>query len=440
MFDILAKKFSSIFSRFQGSTITESSLEQALAQVRDALLESDVPYATIEEFIAEIKKEAIGQKLVNAMKPSEHLVKIVHDRLIAFLGGSTTAGFSFQLPATIMVMGLQGSGKTTTIGKLAKMIKEQAEMRKKKRTIMVASVDFYRPAAVDQLEILADQAGVLFYRSPETEPVAAARDIQRHAKAAGADLLIVDTAGRLHVDDAMLRELQEVDAAINPTYKLLILDAMIGQESLAVAQAFNDKVGFMGALLTKMDSDTRGGAAFAFRYAIKKPILFAATGEKLDDIEPFRPERMASRIMGMGDMQTLLEKAEQKINKAEQDRMAQSFSKGTFTLDDFASQLGMMNKLGSLSSIAKYLPGMGSLEMTPDMIEKGEQELKKFKAILSSMTIKERRVPGILDGSRKKRIARGAGVTPAEVNLLLTRFEQSQQFAKLVKKMGNRRF
>ncbi len=324
--------------------MTESLLEQAMVQVRDALLEADVPYDTIEQFAAEVKKEAVGQKLVGSMKPSEQLVKIVHDKLVAFLGGSSTQGFSFQLPATIMVMGLQGSGKTTTIGKLALMIKEQAEARKKQRTIMVASVDFYRPAAVDQLEILAQQAGVLFYRSPETDPIAAVRDIKRQAKKELVDVLLLDTAGRLHVDESMLDELALIDKALVPKYKILVLDAMMGQESLSVAKTFNERIGFMGALLTKMDSDTRGGVAFAFRYALDKPIIFAATGEKLADIEPFRPERLASRIMGMGDMQTLLEQAEKKIDKDEQERVAQAFVQGRHTLDDFASQMAMMDK------------------------------------------------------------------------------------------------
>ncbi len=441
MFDLLSSKFSSIFSRFSGgSRLTEASLEEALTKVRDALLEADVPFDVIKKFTDEVKKEALEKKLVNSMKPSEHLVKIVHDRLVAFLGGTTSKGFSFQFPATIMVFGLQGSGKTTTIGKLAHMLKEQAHARGKTRRIMVASVDFYRPAALDQLEVLAQQADVLFYRSPETDPVRAARDIKEKAKQESIDVLLFDTAGRLHVDTTMLDELKKIDTALKPNYKILVLDAMIGQESLNVAQSFHDSIGFMGALLTKMDSDTRGGVAFAFRYALNKPILYAAVGEKLEDLQPFMPERMASRIMGMGDMQTLMEQAEKKIKHEDQQALTQSLKRGRFTLDDFASQMSMMNKLGSLSSVMKYMPGMGSLKMTPEMIEKGEQEMKKFKAILSSMTSKERLVPKILDGSRKKRIALGAGATPADVNSLLTRFEQSQQFAKLFKKMGKKRF
>ena len=441
MFDLLSSKFSSIFSRFSGGArITEKSLEEALAKVRDALLEADVPYEVIEKFTQEVQKEVVGQKLVNSMKPAELLVKVVHDKMVAFLGGASTSGFSFQFPATIMVLGLQGSGKTTTIGKLAQMFKEQAQARGKARRIMVASVDFYRPAAIDQLEILARKADVLFYRSPQTDPVAAAKDIRAQAKKELVDVLLLDTAGRLHVDVALLDELKKIDAAVNPTYKILVLDAMIGQESLAVAKAFNEAVGFMGALLTKMDSDTRGGVAFAFRYALNKPILFAAVGEKLEDLQPFRPERMASRIMGMGDMQTLFEEAEKKIKQADQEVLSRSMEKGSFTLNDFAASMSMMSSLGSISSITKYLPGNMGLKMTPEQAQTVEVELKKFKAIMSSMTPKERMVPTLLDGSRKKRIADGAGVTPADINVLLARFEQIKQYAKLMRKMEKNRF
>ena len=368
--------------------------------MQDALLEADVPYEVIQPFIEEVKKEALSSKLTASLRPSELLLKIVHDRLVHFLGGTADSGFAFQMPSTIMVMGLQGSGKTTTIAKLAHLLKEQAQSRGKTRRIMVASVDFYRPAAIDQLELLAQKAGVIFYRSPLTDPVLAAQDILKKAQQEYCDILFLDTAGRLHVDTQMLDELKAIDARIKPKYKLLVIDAMTGQESLHVAKSFDEKVGFMGAILTKMDSDTRGGVAFAFRYALKKPILYVATGEKLEDLELFRPERMASRIIGMGDMQTLLEKAQEKIKQSEHDALEQSMSRGKLTLDDFAQQIAMMGKLGSLSSVIKYIPGMGSV--SPDMIEKGEVELKKFQAIIRSMTPKERMYPKILDGSRKK--------------------------------------
>jgi signal recognition particle subunit SRP54 len=412
-----------------------------LSQVQDALLEADVPYDVVETFINELKADVVGKKLTASLKPSELLMKIVHDKMVAFLsGGTSDAAFAFQMPAVVMVMGLQGSGKTTTTAKLAHYVLEQARARGKARRIMVGSVDFYRPAAIDQLEVLAKKADTLFYRSPLTDPVAAAQDIVLKSQKEQCDILFLDTAGRLHTDEAMLAELQKIDAKLKPKYKILVLDAMTGQESLKVAQLFIEIVGFMGAILTKMDSDTRGGAAFAFRYLLKKPILFAGVGEKIDDLEQLRPERMANRIIGMGDIQSLIEKAEQKIKLSEQQVMEKAFEQGKFTLDDFAQQMDMMNKLGSLTSLMKYLPGAGSLKMTPEMIEKGEQELKRFRAIMRSMTAKERIHPKLLDGSRKQRVAVGAGVSVTDVNALLNRFEQTQQFAKLYKTMGKGNF
>ncbi len=442
MFDFLANKLSSLFSGLSSqSRLTESSISEVLSQVQDALLEADVPYDVVEKFIGELKTEVVGKKLTASLKPSELFMKLVRDKIVAFLsGGTAEPAFAFQMPSVVMVMGLQGSGKTTTIAKLAHYCKETAKARSKERRIMVGSVDFYRPAAIDQLEVLAKKADVLFYRSPLTDPLAAAQDIVHQSQKQLCDILFLDTAGRLHTDDAMLEELKKIDAKIKPKYKILVLDAMTGQESLKVAQQFNDTVGFMGAILTKMDSDTRGGAAFAFRYLLKKPILFVGTGEKIDDLEQLKPDRMASRIMGMGDIQSLIEKAEQKIKHSESEAMEKTLAQGKFTLDDFAQQMDMMGKLGSLSSLMKYLPGAGNLKMTPEMVEKGEAELKKFRAIMRSMTAKERRIPTLLDASRKKRIAAGAGVVVADVNALLSRFEQTQQFAKLYRTMGKGKF
>lgn len=438
MFDFLSQKFSSIFSRLKGQTrLTEEGIKEILEKVHDALLEADVPYNIVQDFTEEVKKEVVGKKLAHALNSSEMLLKIVHEKLLAFMSGNASDGtFSFQMPSIILVEGLQGSGKTTTIAKLAYMLKEQALSRGKDRRILVASVDFYRPAAIDQLELLAQKAGVLFYRSPLTDPVEAAADCAKKAQQEQSDILLLDTAGRLHVDEAMLEELKKIDARIKPKYKLLVIDAMTGQESLKIAQTFDEKVGFMGAILTKMDSDTRGGAAFAFRYALKKPILYVATGEKLADLEAFRPDRMVSRIMGMGDLQTLLEKAEEKIKKSEQDALSKSFARGKMTLEDFAQQMDMVGKLGSITGLMKYLPGMGSFKMTPEMLEKGEKEMKKFRAIIRSMTPKERIHTKLLDASRKSRIATGAGVTVADVNSLLARFEESQKFMKLLKNVG----
>lgn len=438
MFDFLSNKFSSIFSHLTGKgKLTESDIDRVLDQVKDALIEADVPLALVQTFCDDIKKEVAGQKVLASLKPSEHLIKVVHDRLKAFLGGQDSVPFTFQLPSIVMVMGLQGSGKTTSIGKMAYMMSSEAKAKGKDRRILMASVDFYRPAAVDQLEILSKQVpGATFYRAQSTDPVQAAKEIMAFYQKGLFELLFLDTAGRLHVDEQMLEELKHINAALKPKYKMLVLDAMTGQESLAVAEQFNKVVGFDMAVLTKMDSNTRAGAAFAFRYALKKPIVFVGSGEKIADLERLYPERLAGRILGMGDITSLIERANEKIKQSEQESLEKAINKGQLSLQDFADQLKMMQKLGSLSQIVKYMPGGNNPAFSPDMIQKGEVELKKFGAIISSMTQKERIMPKILDASRKKRVAAGAGVTVADINLLLERFEQSQQYVKLLKKFG----
>lgn len=439
MFDFLSNKFSNLFSRLTGhNRLTEQNMQETLHKVKDALLEADVPYSVVDIFLKEVSQEVVGQKvLTSSLKPGEHLVKIIYDKLVAFLGG--TAGpdsFTVQIPSVIMLMGLQGSGKTTTCAKLAHFIQKQAEKRGKKRKILFASVDFYRPAAVDQLEILAKQIDVDFYRSNSQNPLTAALESYAYFKNNGYEHLLLDTAGRMHIDKDMLQELKTLDAKIQPKYKYLVLDAMTGQESLRVAQSFEEEVGFHGAILSKIDSDTRGGAAFAFRYTIKKPIIFIGSGEKVADLEFCRPDRMASRILGMGDIQSLIERAQEKIKQADQDALEKSLQQGRMTLQDFASQLEMMGKIGSLSQIMKYIPGASSAQLSPEMIDRGEKELKRFKAIISSMTPKERLCPSLLNGSRKQRIAKGAGVAVTNVNELLDRFEKSQHFIKAFKKFG----
>lgn len=438
MFDFLTNKFSTIFSKITGKgSLTESDVNEVLAKVKDALLEADVPFSLVQTFCDDIKKEVIGQKVLASLKPAEQLIKVVHDRLKSFLGGQDSVPFNFQLPSVVMVMGLQGSGKTTSIGKMAYLMKSEAQAKGKERRILLASVDFYRPAAIDQLEILAKQIpGVTFYRATNTNPIKAAQEIYAYYQKNLFELLFLDTAGRLHIDEQMIAEVQQINQLLKPKYKLLILDAMTGQESLQVAKAFNDQVGFDAAVLTKLDSDTRAGAAFAFRYALKKPIVFIGSGEKITDLERLYPERLAGRILGMGDIQSLVEKANEKIKQSEQESVEKSFAKGHMTLEDFANQMKMMQKIGSLSQIVKYMPGAGNPVLSPEMIQKGEVELKKFGAIISSMTSKERLLPRILDGSRKKRVAQGAGVSIADINLLLDRFEQSQQYVKLLKKFG----
>lgn len=436
MFDFLTSTFSSLVTKLtKQGTLTQDNIQEVVEKIKESLLEADVPHALIQEFISSIEKEALGKKVLGSLKPAEQFIKIVHDRLLHFLGGKEAGAFTFQMPSVVLVMGLQGSGKTTTLAKLAYMVKKQAEQKNKTRRILFASVDFYRPAAIDQLEVLAKQVEVNFYRSPMTNPINAARDIYAHFKNGHYELLFLDTAGRLHIDNTLMQELREIHAAINPRHSFLVLDAMTGQESLTVAKAFEQGIGFQHAILTKMDSDTRGGAAFAFRYAIKKPIAFIGVGEKPTDLESFYPDRMANRILGMGDMASLAEKAASAIKESDQVRLARAMEQGKMTLQDFSDQLAMMGKLGSLSKLMAYMPGMGQ-KMSPEMAEKGEKEIKRFKAIMSSMTPKERMVPRILDGSRKVRIAKGAGVTVADVNVLLSRFEQMQQFAKIFKAGG----
>ncbi len=439
MFTFLSEKFTNVLSWLTSKgRLTPENISEALLRVREALLEADVPLSIVEAFLKQIHEEAIGQKIQSSLNPGQALIKIVHEKLLAFLGGkSATTGTTFQIPSVVMVMGLQGSGKTTTIAKLAHHIVEQAKLRNKKRHLLLASVDFYRPAAIAQLEILAQKINVPFYKAQATTPLAAAKEIYDHFKAGQYDHLLLDTAGRLHIDDQMMDELVQINKKLAPKHRILVLDAMTGQESLNVAQAFDKAVGFDVAILSKMDSDARGGAAFAFRYALQKPVAWVGVGEKVDDLESFVPERMATRILGMGDMQTLIEKASESISTDSQEALARKLMDGAFSLKDFYEQLTLVDKLGSLQKVSRYLPGTHTI--TPEMMEKGQVEMKKFKAIISSMTNKEKIVPQILDASRKKRIARGAGVNVPDINQLLERFEQSKQFVKMFKKMGKLR-
>ena len=438
MFDFLSEKFSSLFSSLTGSgQITEKNIETVLQQVQDTLIDADVPYDAATAFLHEVKTEVVGKKIATALKPSEQFVKIVHDKLLYFLGGqSTETTFSFQIPSMVMVMGLQGAGKTTTVAKIARFIMDQAAKRGKQRRILIASVDFNRPAAIDQLEIMAQKVQVGFYRSTKVSAVEAALDIAHYGKTHLYEIIILDTAGRLHVDKDLMKELKDIDALVCPKYKFLVLDAMIGQESLVVAQMFEKEIGFTGAILTKFDSQTRGGVALAFKYILKKPLLFLGTGEKVENFELFRPERLVKRILGMGDIASLVERAEEKIKQSEQEALYKSMKNGKMTLRDFADQMNMVAKLGSLGDLMKYLPGSARVEVTDDKVAEAEVELKKFKAIMGSMTEKEQLNCKLLDASRRKRIASGSGVQISDIEGLISRFEQSQQFMKLFKKMG----
>jgi signal recognition particle subunit SRP54 len=436
MFDFLSRKFSEIVNKLtDGGKLSESNIAQALESVRDALLEADVPYELVNAFVASVKQDSLGKKVLASVKPGEQFVKIVYDQLVNFMGG-THNSFVFQMPSIVMVMGLQGSGKTTSIAKMVRFVQKEAEKKGKKRRVLMASVDFYRPAAIDQLEVLAQSVNASFFRATSSGPVEAAHEILNYYKKGSYELLFLDTAGRLHVDAPMLQELKKIEQIVHPRHTFLVLDAMTGQESLTVAKAFNEQVPFQGAMLTKLDSDTRGGAAFAFRYALKKPIIFVGTGEKVDDIDVFRPDRISGRILGMGDVLSLVEKAEEQVAEKDKQSLERSLRRGTLTLDDFEAQMSMVSNMGSLTNLMKYMPGMGSVDVKPEVMDKAEREMKLFRAVIRSMTPKERLCPQILDGSRKKRIANGAGVDVTMVNLLLQRFEESKQYVKLFKKLG----
>lgn len=437
MFDFISKKFSSLFSRLKGSgRIGEKEIASVTDQVEEALLDADVPYEVVETFLSDLKKSIDTAELSKASNPGSRLMKVVHERLLALLqdGSSDSSVPTFAIPSTITVMGLQGAGKTTTLAKFAHALQMQAKKRGKTRRILCGSVDYYRPAAREQLKVLAEQVGIDYYHASSSDPVQAAIEISKHARANGYEYLLLDTAGRLHVDSDMITELKEVVRAVQPKYKVLVLDAMTGQESLQVARTFNDEVGFDGAIMSKCDSDARGGACLAFRALLHKPIWYVGTGEKPADIEAFVPERMVSRLIGMGDLATLLEKADEVIERDEQERVASRMMGGNFTLEDFLSQMDMVGKMGAIQKIARYLPGVPNL--SPEMVEKGQQEMKRFRAIICSMTKKERALPSILNGSRRKRIAAGAGVEPQDVNQMLEKFEQSKQFVKMMKKSG----
>jgi signal recognition particle subunit SRP54 len=436
MFNYLAQKLGDIFSKISGQrTLSQSQIESSCDQVFQALMDADVPYEVGKSFLEQVKQAAAGAKVTASLKPGEQFIKIVYEQLVTFLGGQTQS-FTLSFPATVVVLGLQGAGKTTFLGKLAHQQKNLGV-----KSILLSSVDFQRPAAIDQLEQLSRQVGVSFYRALAQDPVAATEEIIQYSKINKFDLLLLDTAGRLHVDEPLLQQLKQIISVAQPTHKLLVLDGMTGQESLNVAEAFN-VVGYDGVVMTKMDGSARGGAAFAFRYQLHKPIFFLGMGEKLADLQTFHPDRMAQRILGMGDILSLIEQADAAAqkdlkSKEEQEQMNKRLMSGQITLEDFGQQLEMLSKLGSLTSLTQYLPG--AQKVSEAQMAQAEKEMRSFKAMMRSMTPKERRQPGLLNGSRKARIAKGSGTTVAGVNQLLARFEQCQQFAKLARQFKSGR-
>lgn len=425
-FDGLSERLQGVFDKLRGKgKISEDDLKAALREVRIALLEADVNYKVVKDFIAQIKDRAVGTDVLESLTPGQQVIKIVHDELQSLMGGEAEKlKISSKPPTVIMMVGLQGSGKTTTSGKLALHLKTKQH----KRPLLVAC-DVYRPAAIDQLKVLGEQTEIPVYTEGDKKsPVEIAQNAVEHARKHGNDIVIVDTAGRLHVDETLMTELREMRVAIEPTEILLVIDSMTGQDAVNVAQAFNDELDITGVVLTKLDGDTRGGAALSVKRITDKPIKFVGMGEKLDALEVFHPERMASRILGMGDVLTLIDKAKEAFDEKQALELQEKIMKSSFTFEDYLQQMEQMEQMGDLDSILSMLPGVSKKALKGIKVD--ARELEHNKAIIRSMTREERENPKIINGSRRKRIAAGAGVKVQNVNRLLKQFEQSQTLMK----------
>ena len=430
MFDSLSQKLQNTFRNLRGlGKISESNITDSLRDVRLALLEADVNFRVAKEFVERVKEKALGQEVVASIQPGQQVVKIIHDELVSLLG-SENAGLSFSTPpACIMMAGLHGSGKTTSSGKIGRLL------RKQNRKCLLVGADVYRPAAMDQLETLGRQLEIpVFVQRGELDVVSIAKAALEFAKSQNLDTLIFDTAGRLQIDEPLVKELVQLRDFLRPCEILMVLDAATGQEAVNVVTHFNNALQITGAVLTKLDGDARGGAALSLKAVTGKPIKFVGVGEKLDDFEPFHPERMASRILGMGDVVSLVEKAAEAVDEADAKRLEEKMRKGQFSLEDFLDQLRQMKKIGSLESIVGMLPGGAEALKTADL-NKQEREFKRMEGMICAMTLQERQSPQILNAKRRSRIAKGSGVTVAELNNLLNRFSQMQQMMKKFGKM-----
>jgi signal recognition particle subunit SRP54 len=433
MFESLSQRLDSVFDRLRGKgKITEKDIADAMREVRQALLEADVNFKLVKQFVTRVQERALGQEVLQSLSPAQQVIGIVHDELVEMLGGADAGRahlrFAGSPPTIWMLVGLQGSGKTTHAAKLA------AFYRKQGQKVGLVAADMQRPAAVQQLQQLGRQLDIPVYAEPQgNKPVDIAQRAVRWAREQAITLLILDTAGRLHIDDALMHEVAVIRERTQPQEVLLVVDAMTGQDAVRVADEFNKTVGLTGLILTKMDGDARGGAALSVRQVTGVPITFMGTGEKTDALEPFYPDRLATRILGMGDVMTLIEKAREQLDDKEAARLQKKMGSGTFDLDDFLNQMRQIRKMGSFGSLLEMIPGMGKALSSAEMKEALEgDQLKMTEAIILSMTPTERHNPDIINGSRKRRIARGSGTTPQDVNQLLASFKQSQKMMKQV--------
>lgn len=423
MFQGLSEKLQETFKRLKSKgKLTEADVNEAMREVRMALLEADVNFKVVKDFVAKVKERSIGQEVLESLSPGQQVIKIVNEEMVALMGGvSSKINISSKPPTVIMLVGLQGAGKTTHGAKLANMLKKQG-----KHPLLVAC-DIYRPAAIKQLQVLGEQIKVPVFSLGQENPVKIAAASLQHANSQGLDVVIIDTAGRLHINEELMGELREIKASVKPHEILLVVDAMTGQDAVNVAESFHNELGVDGIILTKLDGDTRGGAALSVKAVTGCPIKFAGVGEKMDAIEPFFPERMASRILGMGDVLTLIEKAQEAFDEKQAREMEQKLRKQEFTLDDFLDQMQQLKKMGPLNSLLEMIPGVG--KQMKD-VQVNEKDMAHVEAIIHSMTPEERRKPALIKDSRKRRIAKGSGTSVQEVGRLLKQFEQMQKMMK----------
>lgn len=432
LFGNLSEKLNHIFTKMRSKgRLSELEIKQAMREIRIALLEADVNFKVAKDFIASVSEKAVGEEILNSLTPGQQVIKIVNDELVTLMGKTgSKLDVSPKPPTVIMMCGLQGAGKTTFCGKLAQFLIKQGKKP------MLVGCDIYRPAAINQLKIISKSVNASVFEKGTQNPVKTAQEAVVEASYKGYDTVIIDTAGRLHIDEQLMGELIDVKNMVKPTEILLVVDSMTGQDAVTVASSFNEKLDITGVILTKLDGDTRGGAALSIRAVTGKPIKFCGTGEKMSDIEPFYPDRMASRILGMGDVLTLIEKAQNAVTEEQAKEMERKFKENSFTLEDFLIQFESVKKMGGVANLIGMIPGMGRMNISEKDID--EKRIDKFKAIICSMTRKERDNPDVIKASRKKRIAEGSGTTIQEVNQLLKQFEQMKIMMKNMK--GKKRF